>query len=347
MIIGSGIAGSALAYELEKKRINYLICTDQKSYRRNTSSLSFGHCRVPKQENLEKIIKQSVLQLGEDEERIRFVYSRSGLVVELFQELEIDFEYRSFGIIPIGRKRGGRIILESLQKNIPSFETETELTDFSQDKNGFKIQLRKQNKIISTRTRYLVLATGGYAGTFVFNDNIQYTKYSIFELVRKNGGEVINLDCIFVHPFGYNQGRKIFIGNEIKNGEFIDSEGNFVFDREIRELVKTNNYHESFPLLVAQIESCKKRNSKVYFISNNKKFEITPTVHYTAGGIKTDPFGKVMGCKYLFAIGECKADGSRNGGRFPGYPFTSSIVNASFLADYFHKCLGEENEATN
>ena len=284
---------------------------------------------------LEKIVKESVSKLKENEKRMRFIYSRAELVPDLFRELNLDFEHRSFGIIPKGKNLGGNIILEKLQKHIYSLEPETELIDFTKTDNNFEVYLKKNRKNIHLKSKYLVLATGGYAGTFNHTDNFRYKNYHIFDMVKKNGGKIINHNCLFIHPFSYDKGKKILIGNEVSKGEFIDSKNNFVFDQETRQLIKNDDYHEIFNQLLKQIDTYKNKGSKVYFVGSNKKLEITPTVHYTAGGIKTDYMGEVIGCKNLFAIGECRADGSRNGGRLPGYPFTSAIISGKVLGDKF------------
>ena len=70
MIVGSGIAGTTLAYELEKRNIDYMICTDQTNPLNTTTSLAFGHCRVPDPSKLDDIIKLSVEQLGESKEKM-------------------------------------------------------------------------------------------------------------------------------------------------------------------------------------------------------------------------------------------------------------------------------------
>ncbi|MEK6906188.1 MAG: FAD-binding protein [Nanoarchaeota archaeon] len=282
----------------------------------NTSSLSFGHCRVPKKEGLERIIRESVEKLGEDENRMRFIYSNAGLVINLLDELKVNFEYRSFGVIPLGKKRGGRLILEKLQENIPFFETETELIDFSKSEGEFILNLKKRDEEMILKTKYLVLGTGGYGGKFPNNDNFRYNSYNIFDIVRENNGNIINTNSIFIHPFGYNKGKNIFIGNEVKEGRFIDSNNNPVFDERVGKLIKDNNYHEFFKDVLEQIKICKDKGLSVYFDDGKRKLEICPTVHYTPGGINTDYFGKVIGCENLYAIGECKADGLKNGGRF-------------------------------
>jgi L-aspartate oxidase len=266
---------------------------------------------------------------------MNYIYPKAGLVITLFEELKIDFERRSFGVIPTGKIRGGKVIIEKLQQNIHSLSTETEFIDFAKNEDEFNIILRRNNQNLTINSQNLVLATGGYAGKFQYHDNFPYANYSVFDMVKKNGGQLASLDCIFVHPFGYNKGRKILIGNESKNGEFIDSYGKPVFDEETRKLIKGNKYHEIFPHILLQAEECRKRGSPVFFVDAERKIEIVPTVHYTGGGIKTDCFAEAEGCKNLFAIGECRADGSRNGGRLPGYAFTAAIVYGKMLAERF------------
>jgi succinate dehydrogenase/fumarate reductase flavoprotein subunit len=183
----------------------------------------------------------------------------------------------------------------------------------------------------SIRVKYLVLATGGYGGKFEFTDNFRYKSYSIFDLVRKSGGFIKNEESIFIHPFGFNKGKRILTGIESMKGEFIDSKRGFVFDSNLRKKIRENNYHESFPEILSQIKQVHDERKKIYFVSDSE-IEITPTVHYTGGGIEADEYGEVNRIKGLFAIGECRADGSKLGGRLPGYAFTSAIVDGKNLA---------------
>ena len=335
ILIGTGIAGSALAYELEHTGIPYLICTDQKNPLCNTSSLSYGHCRLAT--DLEEIVRRSVSQLGEDEEKMRFVYSQTHLVPELLTDLGVEFEKRSFGIIPI-KQRGGNTIVKKLQSSIPNILTETMLIDFSRT-DSFDITFKKAEGIFRAKSKFLVLATGGYAGSFSNTDNLKYSTYNIFDLVRKNKGEIINTECLFIHPFGYKGGKHILIGKVTKTGEFVDDHGNFVFNEKTRQLIKDDNYHEIFDQLLAQADTCRANGSEVYFVNAEMKEKVTPCIHYTSGGVRTDYLGRAVGCPGLFAIGECQANGSRKNGRFPGYPFTSSIVYGKVLAGYFAKEL--------
>jgi L-aspartate oxidase len=292
---------------------------------------------------LDEIVRKSVSQLGENLKKMEFVYSQTHFVPELLNELGIKFEERSFGIIPI-IQRGGATILRYIQQNMSQIFTETELVDFYATVSGFDIFLRKRDKITKIKSKYLVLATGGYAGTFDNTDNVRYKNYNVFNLVRKNRGIIINEDCVFLHPFGYSGGTRILIGRESKIGEFVDETGNYVFNEKTRQMIKNDNYHEIFDQLLEQTNKCREDGHIVYFVNSRRKEEIAPCIHYTSGGIKTDYFGRVDGIPNLFAIGECQANGSRNNGRFPGYPFTSSIVYGNVLGEYFLKLLYNENK---
>lgn len=335
VIVGAGIAGSVLAYELEKIGVKYEVFTDQKIPLRSTSSLSYGHFRIAKSNNIEDIIKTSVNGMGQDEQKMRFVYNNSHLVQNLLDELEVIYENRSFGVIPSGKIRGGLELIKLLHGKINNINSGFELIDFETQENKILSQFISDGKLFKYRSKYLVLATGGYGGSFEHTNNIRYNNYNVFDIVEKNGGTVINTDCLFRHPFGYNKGTLVLIGKDVSKGDFIDENENFVFDEEIRTLLKNDAYHSHFHDLLNIIEEKVQKGNKVYFVNENDKIEITPTVHYTSGGIKTNHLGSVEGIANVFAIGECQANGNKNHGRLPGYPFTSAVVYGKKLSKIF------------
>ncbi len=333
LIVGTGIAGSTLAFELQKRNASYLICTAQKSPKANTSSLSFGHCRTPPQGELKQTVEKSVSFLGESRQRMKFVYSKANLVQSLFEELGIGFEQRAFGIIPKGGGRGGLAILRKLQREIPSIQTETRLVGLSKKQGVFQALLRKEGIVSKVRAKRVVLATGGFASRFPYSDTFKVQNNGLFKMVQGLGGHLANSHCLFLHPLAFNKGRQILIGKDLSRGEFLDNEGRFVFSNHTRQLLEADSYHESFNQLLLQSAACRQHGSQVYFVLGGRSIRIVPTAHYTAGGIKTDPLAGVLGCKGLFAVGECAADGSKNCGRLPGYPFTAAIVYGKVLGE--------------
>ncbi|MDO8459930.1 MAG: FAD-binding protein [Nanoarchaeota archaeon] len=237
----------------------------------------------------------------------------------------------AFGFIPIERTTGGYALLKKLLASNNQILTKTSLIDFQKVNDRFLISLQGEKEHVLS-VKKLVLATGGYGGKFECTDNFRYSSYVIQDLVIKNGGNVKNKDSIFIHPFGYNKGKKILIGIESMAGEFLDSKDEFLFEERLRKMIKENNYHESFSEILERVNRITSKGEKIYFVDSKRKLEIKPTVHYTGGGIDADEFGRVYGIEGLFAIGECRADGSRNGGRLPGYAFTSAIVDGKNIA---------------
>ena len=220
-----------------------------------------------------------------------------------------------------------------MQEHIPEIVADCELLDFSRHNGFYNLSMSHAGRLRRIKAKNLVLATGGYAGVFERTNNVRYNSYNVFSMAQYNGASVANLDCVFKHPFGYEDGKRILLGPMVKHGSFVDNSGNHVFDEETRALLRTNSYHEVFHELVRQIEEHNENGPHVFFISPHRGLLIEPTVHYTSGGIVTDHIGRVAGCKDLYAIGECQANGSRNQGRFPGYPFTAAIVQATALAE--------------
>ena len=329
-IIGTGIAGSVLAYNLEKKGINYFICTAQSSPLSNTSAMSNAHCRT--NVNLNELVKLNVKKFDENKKRMRQIYHRVRHVKSFFDELGIEYEEKTFGIIP--KKGNGKEILEKLQSHT-HINTNTELIDFKKKKH-FEIKLSKNGKNYYIASNYLVLATGGYGGTFKHTNNYKYKSYHVFDIAKKNDVQVINEENIFRHPFGYNKGKQILKGEEASNGKFVNSKGKKVFSKKINKIIKENNYHENFDIILKEIDKIQK-NDQIFFVDENMKIEINPTIHYTAGGIKCNKIGEAYGINGLFVIGECRADGSKNGGRLPGYPYSSAIIDSINLARLFEK----------
>lgn len=176
------------------------------------------------------------------------------------------------------------------------------------------VHLKNEKFHFDLKSKNLVIAIGGFAGKFQNTDCFRYGDYSAFYILKEKGCKLINMDCLFVHPFGYRKGIRIMTGPEVANGKFIDGAGNILLPEPIRSLVKNNKYHEIFDKVISVMYS---NGKEVFFKSNQSLVQMVPSVHYTAGGLKTDLYGGVEGIENLYAIGECRADGDKNDWRLP------------------------------
>ncbi len=338
LIVGTGLAGSLVASELEKRNFAYAALTDQINPEINNTNYSFANCRIPTKNNLSQIVKESDSKYGQDKEITKFVYQNSELVEKLFKELNITYKKTPFGIMPSDKYPGGREVLTKLQDRCNNIFTNTKVVeirkiDGSSNGANYKVLYEREGKTNSILTRRLILAIGGTAGQNLETDNILYQNESIFQSVKNVGGEVIDTKTTFYHPFGYNFGKKILIGDEIIKGNFVDQHDRNVFSTELENKIKNNDYHESFPLILAEMEKIKSEGKKIIFKSTKLAVEVSPTAHYTLGGIVTDALGRVKGCPEMYAIGECRSDGMNCIGRLPGYPFTAAIVQGYKVAE--------------
>lgn len=336
LIVGTGISGSVLAYEAENLGLNYLVLTSEKSALANTSALSNAHCRVPDKKNIEECVRLSVEKFGDSEECVRYIYENAELVNELYRNLRLDYEKRSFGVIPNANGvKAGCLVIKKLQERLRNISVESKLVDLFKEGEGYSALLRIGREYHSVKANRVIFATGGFAGMFRSTDCYKYRDYNSYGIAVSNGAKLKNLENIFFHPFGYNNGRRILTGKESSKGEFLREDGSLFFNEELRARIKEDNYHERMSEIRRIIEDEKDRGGRVLFRTEGKEFDINPSAHYTAGGIETDKYGMVLGCENMYAIGECRADGSKNGGRLPGYAFTSAIVHGLTLARRF------------
>ena len=324
---------------MEKRNISYALITSQKNPLKNTSSKSYGHFRIVCKDNLKEIVQHACDFNGEDKETLRFVYENSYKVSPFLDELGVPYEKRSFGVIPSGKKQGGLVLMKALLDSINPVHSGITLEKLRRTKDGFEAVLSEKGAERSVFTKKIILTTGGLGGRFSRSNNITYSKYNIFPLVKELGGEIVNENCLFIHPFGYSKGKDILIGKQSQKGELLDESGDYVFSERVRKMIKDDSYHEHFELVLKEEQKALEK-SKIYFHDGHVRLKIEPTVHYTSGGILTDEIGRVQGIKGLYALGECQANGSRNQGRLPGYALTSIVVQGKAIA----RKISKENE---
>ncbi len=335
LIVGAGIAGSCLAYQLFKKNVSYLQITDMDNPLNNTSAKSYGHSRIVDnpEELFEKSRKYLKCQVYEF-----FYYENSHLVKDFFKELKVPYEKKAFGIIPKGVARGGATILKKIHSIIPPITHDIFVKRVNRIKRGKGVKTKEKDNhdffVITNKGRiyckYVVFAIGGFGQFYYNSDAVTYKSPSIYNQFERR---IINKKSFFVHPFGINKGKDVLIGTQTMNGKFVDEENNHFFPEDITIKLKNNDYHEIFPRIVSEM-----KNRRCYFVRKGscKKIKVEPVVHYTSGGFKTNRYNRIIGEKNIFSIGECQADGSKNGGRLPGMPFTKSIVSAYILANYLY-----------
>lgn len=356
LIIGSGIAGLSVAYNLKKRNIKNLIITKEKNYMKSNSTIAYANMRLF--ENPSDGIQLYMNECNGNYEMISNIYSNQNFLIETLAELQINVKKTPIGIIPEENiQLGGQLLVNKLFEHVDRILTDTILIDFKINQKYIECLVYNKEKFFHINCNIIVFATGGYASIFEHNDNVDSATGESTYIIHKHTKKLKGASTIMFHPFGVSNGKKSLTGDILSYTENIyykDKEKNFKIlnlDTEVIEAIKQNNYHsnEMFEKILSKFYGqdiyLKLRNDfdvnilKKKHISNNimnhNLIHIQPTAHYTSGGILVDKNFKVQ--DRIFANGEIVFDGNKGIGRIPGHAFTSAIVGGRIIADEISK----------
>lgn len=166
------------------------------------------------------------------------------------------------------------------------------------------------------------------------------------------------MSTVMCHPWSIYNGRQILLGGvvSLSQGKIIDEEGvQLLEDEYICDAIARDDYHEMIDeILKFQLECIKQKKDmyldmshadenvlnekfKTYGFSpkvvKNKRIKITPTMHYSSGGIEINANAEAINLNRVFATGEAQFNGDLGIGRIPGQAFASGIVFGKLIVD--------------
>ncbi len=358
LIVGSGIGGMSTAYYLKKKNISYVVITKERKYQNSNSTIAPANIRIF--DDSKYGVEWYMQQCNGNLDTIKAIYDNQVYITDLLKELKIETRNTNIGVIP-NEKHGGKIIIEKLYKQTKeNILTNLLFIDFKSYKNYTKCLLYNQvnNQYINVICNALVVATGGFSSIFKYNDNSNVATGESIYLLDRETNCLKGTSTIMVHPFGILNGKLILTGDIVSQLEKIlyeNEEGKLKelkLKEEVFKAIKEDNYrsNEMFCELLQAF-----REKKVYLrfpeneeIKNRLKnkglsqkllkeniIKITPTAHYTSGGIVVDKNFKVQ--DRIFANGEIIFDGDKGIGRLPGHPFACAIIGGKIIANEIEK----------
>ncbi|WP_031461600.1 FAD-binding protein [Paenibacillus polymyxa] len=362
LIVGTGISGLAVAYYLSKNNIKYTITTKKNAPKQSNSFLAAANTRVPSENDINNIINLTVDKCGADRSVIETLYRNSNIVINFFEELGISYEKTSFGIMPecLIKSQGGKKLINCLLQHIEQPLCNKILIHLEKYNDGiialfYDIQL---DQFIRIYTNYLVLATGGYAGQFNYNDNSPGSTGETLILAKKMGARLKGMSTVMSHPWSIYNGRQILLGGvvSLSQGKIVDEEGiQLLKDEYICDAIARDDYHEMIDEILHFELDCIKQKKNMYLdmshadenilnerfkkygfstnVVKNKRIKITPTMHYSSGGIEINANAEVINLNRVFATGEAQFNGVLGMGRIPGQAFAAGIVFGKLIAD--------------
>ncbi len=366
VIVGSGLAGLSTAYYLLKLGIKPLIITKKKPGISNSFLAQGGIAAAIGCEDSTDLHFQDTINAGKGlciERNVRILVEE-GLerVIDLINA-GVNFDRDESGIIKLTREGAhsinrvlhskdrtgyeiGKKLLDCIKDNVflsDGYYLEEILTD--EDRYiGILLSDGKNQKVV--RSKSLILATGGYSGVYQRNTSAYNVSGDSITVAYRSGCSLMDLEFVQFHPTAvYMEGKPGWLISEAVRGEgailvdekgerFIDElkprdevarailkkyqEGHKVF-LDIKPLIdKGINFQERFPNVYNIL--------KEFGLENQTKIPVSPSAHYTIGGIKANLDGKTQ-IKGIFAVGETACSGVHGANRLASNSLLECIVS--------------------
>lgn len=210
LIVGSGIAGMSVAFNLIKYNIEYLVITKTSNYLKSNSIIAPGNIRFF--EDYQQGIKSYMEQCGGNYEIIESIYSNQKFLLEMLEDLKVNFKKTPIGIMPYDDKHklAGTLLMKELGKTVRNILTDTFLIDIKTHDNYVEcLVFNKQKGLFYINCGMLVVSTGGFANLFEYNDNSNTATGECTYLLQKHTKKLKGISTIMFHPFGVDNGKRI------------------------------------------------------------------------------------------------------------------------------------------
>ncbi|HEV09101.1 MAG TPA: FAD-binding protein, partial [Sulfurihydrogenibium azorense] len=209
---------------------------------------------------------------------------------------------------------------------------------------GILLSDGKEQKVV--RSKSLVLATGGYSGVYLRNTSAYNVAGDSIAVAYRAGCNLMDLEFVQFHPTAvYVEGKPGWLISEAVRGEgamLVDENGErFIDELKPRDevaraiLKKYQEGHKVFldikPIIDKGIDF-KERFPNVYNIlkefglENTTKIPVSPSAHYSIGGVKANLDGKTD-IKGIFAVGETACSGVHGANRLASNSLLECIVS--------------------
>jgi len=267
-------------------------------------------------------------------------------------------------IVHAGDITGGeveKVLVKNIKKNnrikVLQFNQAIELIVKNKKCYGAIILDIKKNKIHQINSKTTILATGGLGQIYKNTSNPETATGDGFALAYNAGASLQDMEFVQFHPTSLykspflisetlrgegghlrNKYGEIYMPRYHRDGELAprDVVSKFTVD----EIKKTKTDHVYLDITHMGSKYIKKRFPKIYkkCLKHNiditkQPIPVTPTAHYSCGGVKIDLNGKTD-IKNLFAIGEVSCSGLHGADRLASNSLTDGLVFGKRLSDY-------------
>jgi succinate dehydrogenase/fumarate reductase flavoprotein subunit len=371
LIIGSGGAGLRTAIEAKKSGADVFLVSKSKTGLATCTACAGGIFRVSHEKRGMTRHFQETMMAGRflnNPKLVKIMIREGWKAVKELKKFGVDLSFEKNKASIVSRKLpAGSKLSKALSNCVSSLEIKTlknsivfELIVEDKKCIGALAFKRDSGEIIGISTKAVVLATGGYAGLYVRNDNPQTITGDGIALAFRAGAKLQDLEFVQFQPMFIDAGipRTPILDwlieatkNFVPDGPLINNKGERFLDRygllkqQIfrdnlivaieREILRTNTSKDSVvldltALTADEIEETldsdyqKRLIQPLKHVLATRKLHIASFAHYTMGGIQINKHCKTN-IDGLFAVGEV-ASGIQGANRLGGNALTEIIV---------------------
>ncbi len=264
-----------------------------------------------------------------------------------------------------GKEMVDKLVLAVEKLPNVTISDETMVTSMSRIKNGFKIEIMRDNEYKTIYADFVLLASGGIGRVYKYTTNPSVATGDGIRLAYEMGASIKNLSYVQFHPTAFNgANREQFLISEAVRGEgayLLNCNKERFMDRydsrlelaprdvvsrsvimESRRLGSNNFYLD---IRYKGEEYLKKRFPGIYAGCLSQGVDISkdlipvfPCQHYLMGGIEVDLNARTT-LPRLYAAGECACTGVHGKNRLASNSLLEALVFGRKAAEDITRCI--------
>lgn len=264
-----------------------------------------------------------------------------------------------------GKEMVDKLVLAVEKLPNVTISDETMVTSMSRIKNGFKIEIMRDNEYKTIYADFVLLASGGIGRVYKYTTNPSVATGDGIRLAYEMGASIKNLSYVQFHPTAFNgANREQFLISEAVRGEgayLLNCNKERFMDRydsrlelaprdvvsrsvimESRRLGSNNFYLD---IRYKGEEYLKKRFPGIYAGCLSQGVDISkdlipvfPCQHYLMGGVEVDLNARTT-LPRLYAAGECACTGVHGKNRLASNSLLEALVFGRKAAEDITRCI--------